>query len=257
MKFLKEILKWIKKTYYRMDSPGYLFQVISIWASLFFAGYAIYLTYEMDRTDKKVVLLQELALKTDSTNQNIITLIEETKHSQKQNEKMILELAKQNGLQNLEFQLISKQYSLSKKESDIIRKRTVLDYNKIIDEIRKYIYHNIIFTKEEFLSSSIEQRKKVLVELRDLFNLLLVNPIVYSNSENYTDWTFFINAFYNHFEYAMGRYEKDTKINVSSYGEIISNSNVYLDKVYEKFKEQFQEHEKKMYEYSHKWENEN
>jgi len=54
------------------------------------------LTIKVEKTDRKVELLESLAFKTDTTNENILMLINEVKNSQEQADTIIKELIKQN-----------------------------------------------------------------------------------------------------------------------------------------------------------------
>ena len=54
------------------------------------------MTIKVEKTDRKVELLESLAFKTDTTNENILMLINEVKNSQEQADTIIKELIKQN-----------------------------------------------------------------------------------------------------------------------------------------------------------------
>ena len=112
------ILEMIKKYFKRNQdkkATSYLMQKLSHWATIlgfftstFFAAYAIYLTIKVEKTDRKVELLESLAFKTDTTNENILMLINEVKNSQEQADTIIKELIKQNITQNSQLITINK-----------------------------------------------------------------------------------------------------------------------------------------------------
>jgi hypothetical protein len=67
--------------------------------SLFFAIYAILLTYKIERTDKKVLLLESINSSSETQIQKMIILIEQIQKSQVQNMLMINQLIEQKIIQ--------------------------------------------------------------------------------------------------------------------------------------------------------------
>ncbi len=63
----KHFLKSLKKSFKLQHFTNWA-TIVGTIGTLFFAGYTIYLTKEIDRTDKKVNLLEKLVSKSDTTN---------------------------------------------------------------------------------------------------------------------------------------------------------------------------------------------
>jgi hypothetical protein len=227
MKTLKTIFMKLGELSQKKDSPGYLMQLFSIWASLFFAALAIYLTIELDKADKKTEKLTQIVMKLDTTNQQII-------FSQKQNDTIIQELFKQNLTQNSQLKSLIKQYNITKDKALFENQKSLLEYERLVAEFREFAYVQLIFRKSEFLNLSPNDRKLKLNELSKIIDKVLLNPIVYSNKKYYSDWTTF-NFWYKTFYSSMSNYPINSIVNITYEGEVITSGELYLNKVFDRF----------------------
>jgi hypothetical protein len=234
MNKINRFIKILKKQ--DNKSPGWFIQVFSICASLLIALWAILLTIEMDKFDSKISLLEEIVIKLDSTNNNLIL-------SQKQNDTIIKELYKQNQTQNFQLTSIIKTYNLSRNEALFKNQKTWLEYEKLIVVFRENVYNNIIFNKSEFLKMSKTDRKEILSVLSNQIENILLNPVVYGDSNNYSKWLFFYKAWFKSLEYSMCNYTIYDNVNKVYNDDTVTSGEIYLNRAFDNFQLKFNEFE--------------
>jgi hypothetical protein len=232
-------MNWFKELYCRKDSPGYLMQLFSTLASLFFAGFAIYLTIKMDKTDTKTEKLTNIVMKLDTTNQNLI-------FTQRQNDTIIRELFKQSLVQNSQLKSLVKQYNVTKDKALFENQKDWLEYEKLIAEFREFVYVELIFKKSEFLNLSKSEKIQILKVLSEITEKILLNPVVYSDSKYFSEWKMFNDFWFKTFNFSMINYSIQDKINITYEGKLITSGEEYLNKVFEDFQLNFKELENKM-----------
>lgn len=246
MKKFNTLMSWLKKIYRKKNSPGYLMQLFSMWASIIFAGYAIYLTIEIDRTDTTTEKLVNIVEKMDTTNQNLI-------FSQSQNDTIIRELYKQNLIQNSQLKSLIKQYDLTKDKALVENKKVWLEYESLIAEFREFVYIKLIFEKSKFLNLSPSERKQLITELSELLDKILLNPVVYGSPKYYSEWTMFKNGEFKAFLFSMSNYPINSIVDINYEGKLITSGEEYLNKVFDRFKSNFNKLENEMGDGTNEW----
>jgi hypothetical protein len=166
---------------------------------------------------------------------------------------MIVELAKQNTIQNSELLTVTKQYSLSKNISLHENQKNWLAYNKLIEEFREFVYLKIIFPKDKFLKLSKNERVEILNRLSKIIENIIMSQVVYSNSQYLNEWNIFFTFDFTIFKMSMTHYTLNDSINITYEGKLITSGEEYLNKAFNRFQKKFQELEDKFGEYQLDW----
>ena len=221
----------------KQKSQGYLLQLFSNWAtilgfftSLFFAGYAIYLAIELDRTDKKVVLLENLIVRMDS---------------------IFVELSSQSKIQNEQLQAFKNQYLLSENKSIIEKKKDLLEYKKLIEESEEFAKSQIYGS----ISQDWFYRIDKLREFSQIVKIIKSNSLVLSTPDHKVLWEEFEKKIKVFSESNDGYRMSDTNT-IEIDGKLITYSE-YLNRLMERFKNDYNKTLKISNDYAKKWESEN
>jgi hypothetical protein len=193
--------------------------------SLFFAIYAILLTYKIERTDKKVLLLESINSSSETQIQKMIILIEQIQKSQVQNMLMINQLIEQKIIQGEHLKTENSQLNITKNKQVFDSLKNRLVYLNLKDKLRLAMVDNIIFNTNQFILSSIIEKRKALDLIIDLLNQITENPIVISNKRLYDNW-YDYKLYFMGFAEQANYYSDFTNKNYSDSMKI----NIYWDK---------------------------
>jgi hypothetical protein len=183
-------------TRFKNNPPGNRLQKFSSWATIFgsiisviLAGITIYLTNELDKTDRKVDLLEKIAQKQDTTNKDMLMLI-------RQNETTI-------GKLNEQVKLTNDQYSLARNAKLIENQKELVQFSDLSNEFDSFVNEKIILPKNKVLNSPINIRTELVNKLSNQINNILKSPIVFTVIKHKNAWTKF------HFEFIVFKYHME------------------------------------------------
>lgn len=221
--------QWILKQWERDDNPNFILQNLGIIFSIVFAILTFCLSIHLSKTDKKVDLLQSLIVKSDTIIDNLYF---------------------QNIAQNKQLEYLNKNYILFRDENIRLRQKVLIEYNKLSEDFFHRIYHDVIFNKEEFLRSSRSEKNIVLIKIHNIIDSILLNPVVYNNSNYNAEWRYFLFHF-EHFEFINNNYSIDD--NIKTDDKSLTSVRNQLQKSFDLLEIQLHKLESKIEEFEYLW----